>query len=763
MLDFYPDTTADGRIIPSQIPGKDLLPDNVNAAADTLSSTAKNIRTDATDVETNWQVLPAVFVAPSADVMYGAMRPAVRSTNTLAGKLDKVASALYDYATNIATLKKEFETIRTDAESFRTEIDNGVWVIPSETKKYEWRVPDGGGSTGGSGTGGEGGIVDPIASQVKALQAAGETVRRTGGIIEITVDWKESSEHVDRNNKLLDRVADQYAKLSAFEAECANTINAQRDTVVDRVEAVKAWQLKQDGENTVDLPWGHRVQESRNCGEGVWHGVGTGARDGLHGLGGLVVGYNPQSGDWWQGESYGNAWGGLATGVGSLLLVTQPASYIPALIPGGFQDLWKGAAQNTIGMAKGMVGWDQWADNPAEAAGTTIFNVATIFIPGPKGLSAILRGTTIGSKLDGIIVGAETKTGDLAGKLPEFFTPPKFDFPDEAPVAGKTPGLDVAEPVAVGHLPETPGASLAPAAPHTPGPVASHPTGGPGPHYESPVPARPTEPDTPAPVDRPADTPPGQPGGTHPTDTAPQAPSERPGADDGTRPLPDSDPPSPDSGGPTDSNPGGHGGPGGNSGSGDGPSDGDGNGSGDRGNDDGDWGAEPERPDLVPDTSNPGGREHPIQPVLGDSSGGPGKWDESPRTDTSPGMGYQIDKSGIAPSDNAKVIEYFVESPETGKPVAFDNFTHRGDPPPVEVYQEFKGNYSFITEPWFPDTRRTAILKEMAVQAKRQWDTMKGTGGLLEWYFKDPEVAELAQIAFDKAGIGGSVSIHVSA
>ncbi|GAA3597575.1 hypothetical protein GCM10022198_22220 [Klugiella xanthotipulae] len=126
-------------------------------------------------------------------------------------------------------------------------------------------------------------------------------------------------------------------------------------------------------------------------------------------------------------------------------------------------------------------------------------------------------------------------------------------------------------------------------------------------------------------------------------------------------------------------------------------------------------------------------------------------------------MGYQIDKSGIAPSDNAKVIEYFVESPETGKPVAFDNFTHRGDPPPVEVYQEFKGNYSFITEPWFPDTRRTAILKEMAVQAKRQWDTMKGTGGLLEWYFKDPEVAELAQIAFDKAGIGGSVSIHVSA
>ncbi|GAA3597624.1 hypothetical protein GCM10022198_22250 [Klugiella xanthotipulae] len=53
-------------------------------------------------------------------------------------------------------------------------------------------------------------------------------------------------------------------------------------------------------------------------------------------------------------------------------------------------------------------------------------------------------------------------------------------------------------------------------------------------------------------------------------------------------------------------------------------------------------------------------------------------------------------------------------------------------------------------------------MEEMAVQAQRQWDTMKGTGGLLEWYFKDPEVAKLAQAAFVKANLGDFVSVYVS-
>jgi hypothetical protein len=29
---------------------------------------------------------------------------------------------------------------------------------------------------------------------------------------------------------------------------------------------IEAWQLKQGGENTTELPWGHRAEEDRNCG-----------------------------------------------------------------------------------------------------------------------------------------------------------------------------------------------------------------------------------------------------------------------------------------------------------------------------------------------------------------------------------------------------------------------------------------------------------------------------------------------------------------
>lgn len=399
--DVAESTEADGRILPAKIPNDDLLPDQVRGAADTLVAAANRIRTNARDITTGWGALPAVYEAPTAAVVYAAMTPITTSTTEFIFKITLVARALNEYAANIATLKAKLEDLRADAEAFRREIDGGVWVLPQETTKYE-------GYTNGRRMPGE---PDPLAGETQRIGRDGFT--------RILADWKQSSEHVDRNNVLLDRVADQYSRLSEYEAECANAINAQRDTHVADVVAVEAWQLKQDGDGTADLPWGHRVDEDRNCGESVWHGVGTGGLDTIEGLGSLIS-FNPQTQGWGDWGNAGAAWTGVGVGLGSLALSLSPVNQIYALFPGPFQDLMKGANENSLAAAKGMVAWDEWGKDPGEALGVTIFNVATIFIPGPKGLGPILKLTVTGTKIFEAITIADRIVDKIITKIPGF-------------------------------------------------------------------------------------------------------------------------------------------------------------------------------------------------------------------------------------------------------------------------------------------------------------------------------------------------------
>lgn len=113
-------------------------------------------------------------------------------------------------------------------------------------------------------------------------------------------------------------------------------------------------------------------------------------------------------------------------------------------------------------------------------------------------------------------------------------------------------------------------------------------------------------------------------------------------------------------------------------------------------------------------------------------------------------MPFQIDKTGVLPSDSGKVIEYRVTSLATGKPVDFDNFIHRGNPP-VDIYQEYKGNYSWLQE-WVKKSRVEEIIAGMVQQATRQRAAL-GDSEVLEWFFKDEYAADLARDAFDDAGL----------
>ncbi len=465
---------ADGRIIPDNIPGLEIKPDNIDAAASTLESASTGMNTHAESIRTSWSRLPSVYQAPTGPTVHHAMAPAITSTTTFTWKLQRVAIALREFANQLRPLLAESKNIQTDAQAFRDEIDGGVWVSLSETKKYEgWYVSD---SAAASTPGGPGGVTGPAASgamtvkdALAKLRNAGEDVRRSGGGIEILASWKESSEHVDRNNRLLDRAADQYAKFSSVEADCANTINAERDSCVAPIVPVEAWQLKQDGDNTADLPWGHRSEEDRNCGEGVWNGVGTGVKGIFEGLGTLVGGFNPQRGGffdgsaWLDGDVWGSAWVGLGTSLGSVILATSPAAQIAGAFPGPFHDFMTDANKNAGEFFKGFVAWDKWAENPAEAFGETLFNVATIVIPGPKGLGAALKGTSLGGKAaEAVNVGLKG-AGDVIRRVPEFFKKTEFDKSfDGKPHAGvpensKVPEVGKPSGTPNGHVPDGPG------------------------------------------------------------------------------------------------------------------------------------------------------------------------------------------------------------------------------------------------------------------------------------------------------------------
>ena len=390
------------------------------------------MRTNTESITSLWSGIPAVYEAPTADIVYAAMGPVSTEATTFADKADKVAAALTDFAANIATVKTERDTLRTDAQTFRDEIDGGVWLSLHETKKYEYLAVSASNSQSGSQAGSyqlASGAGMTQSQGLDYLRAQGETVKTSGGVIMILSDWKESSEHVDRNNQLLDRAADLYAKISGFEADCANTINAQRDSCVAEAVPVESWMLKQDAEGTVDLPWGQRSEEDRNCGESIWHGVGTGAKGFAEGLGSLLVGYNPQSGGWWDLNVWGPSLVALGTGFGGLILSTSGVAQIAGLFPGPFQTVMQKANAGSLDMLKGLVAWDEWSKNPGEAFGQTLFNAATIVVPGPKGLGGLLKGTTIGGKIHEFLnIGTKAADDVIAGAR-DLFRKPKFDHP----------------------------------------------------------------------------------------------------------------------------------------------------------------------------------------------------------------------------------------------------------------------------------------------------------------------------------------------
>jgi Tuberculosis necrotizing toxin len=234
--------------------------------------------------------------------------------------------------------------------------------------------------------------------------------------------------------------------------------------------------------------------------------------------------------------------------------------------PQGWYDSWKqmiggmaplvglggdhapGVAQAWKDLGKNAVHWDEWQTNPAEAAGKSTFDIASLFVPGggegaaaAKGARAAADAAEAAARTAPREAGATRALGDVpksAPHLPEAKPPaaPHDPAPHDLTPYGTTPhGPTEAKPAPAPHD----------SAPHGPtesrAPVTDKPVPGEGP--KPPVePAPPGHGPPPPPPPPPGGSPP-PPAGPHPLPPNPTGESPPPSAGPPPPPLPGEGPP----------------------------------------------------------------------------------------------------------------------------------------------------------------------------------------------------------------------------
>jgi len=233
-------------------------------------------------------------------------------------------------------------------------------------------------------------------------------------------NWDTDQSRVDQHNAMLTEVNDLMARWEAAERSCANTIDAlyggtqyvvsNGDGTASTTEyglTAELWGSVAAGKDGVpwgtaagrDKPWYEDVGDAVG---GVFVGAGRGVTGLVTGLGGLVG---------FQGwDVMGRSWKGL----GALAIVAvSPQVMVSGQGVLGYQP---GEIQATVtGMGKGLIAYDQWSSDPAQAAGESVFNIATFFIPVGGAAAGTAKAVSLAGKAAGVVgvAGKAAKVADV--------------------------------------------------------------------------------------------------------------------------------------------------------------------------------------------------------------------------------------------------------------------------------------------------------------------------------------------------------------
>ncbi|MET0854950.1 MAG: glycohydrolase toxin TNT-related protein [Microterricola sp.] len=418
-------------INPAAIPGDALQPELLVQHADSLSKAASGTRDHGAEVVAEWQKLSAYYTAPEGPQLFAVMTPVGPATSAFGDNLDVVVAALKAFADEVIPIKAELARLKGEAQTFvDTTVANGVDV------KYT----DYGYGYGGYGASGAyaGYGYNAFGSYTQA--AEDNPVTRTHH-----QNWDENQGAVDKNNSLIAAVSAQQVKLWAAERTCANKIRA-----LFGADPLRSMQSEDDAlgyglseipEGT-EMPWGAATKRTEGCAEAsltfvfedvIWKGIAVGGVWGtITGLGTLLLGYNPATGDFFSGDAYGAAWSGLGM-LAFGLATSGTVGIVGSFVPGPVGDFFRGGQEAVVNTLKGVVAWDTWAENPGEALGSSIFNIATIVIPAGAVVGGVKTATGAANALgkaakivDMVDPGAWLSKGVLGGS--KFIAPSVADL-----------------------------------------------------------------------------------------------------------------------------------------------------------------------------------------------------------------------------------------------------------------------------------------------------------------------------------------------
>ena len=105
---------------------------------------------------------------------------------------------------------------------------------------------------------------------------------------------------------------------------------------------------------------------------------------------------------------------------------------------------------------------------------------------------------------------------------------------------------------------------------------------------------------------------------------------------------------------------------------------------------------------------------------------------------------YQSQVTGLVPDEHGRIPEWMQYDPDTGKFVAFDTRTHRGD---TEVFIDAKHGYQalYYNQDKIPD----GMIRNIVSEARRQQSAVP-EDAVLEWHVSSPEGAAALHHILDK-------------
>lgn len=368
-----------GLIVPSAIPGLDVVPGAIAESGTSFTTAATGVRDHGATVVSNWAGIAAFYTAPESTQLLDVMTPVGADTTALGDTLGQVGTILVDYAEVLVPIKKRLVDLQAEAQTFVDSVKNGVTVEMWDPDHPAF----------------EAGVWSFLVTDFVDM---GPKV----------IQWDKHQPSIDRNTELLTAVNVEVAKMDQAQVDAVNAIRMLRsDVCLVPDVAVTADELNAEG---MVLPWGAATNGDRSCYESVNDGIENNWNDMWAGAG-MLIGYDSAA-DRWGGDVAGGAWLGAATMLGSLVLATSPFVWVGKFAPEGtvpqeFKDFSTTVWDNSAQVIEGLVGSpERWEKNPAEAAGGLGFNVLTFFIPGGAVVSGLKAGT-LGARiamLGGVVV-----------------------------------------------------------------------------------------------------------------------------------------------------------------------------------------------------------------------------------------------------------------------------------------------------------------------------------------------------------------------